>query len=197
MASSILAPQQPEIASAMNKIDVKRSKLLSLVLRHQPETIGITLDGAGWTPVVDLLDALARHGKAMTAEELARIVTGNDKQRFAFSVDGRMIRANQGHSVAVELGLNPSSPPAALFHGTAEGFLASIRQQGLLKQQRHHVHLHLDRSLAEKVGARHGKAVVLTVDAAAMQADGRAFFVTENQVWLTEAVPPRYLRFPA
>jgi putative RNA 2'-phosphotransferase len=181
----------------MDKNDVKKSKLLSLVLRHQPETVGITLDGAGWTPVPALLEALARHGTPITEAELLRVVTGNDKQRFAFSADGQMIRANQGHSVAVELGLSPSAPPAVLYHGTAAAFLVSIRRDGLLKQQRHHVHLHHDPALAEKVGARRGKGVVLRVDAAAMQADGMAFFVTENQVWLTEAVPPRYLRFPA
>jgi putative RNA 2'-phosphotransferase len=180
----------------MEKLDAKKSKLLSLVLRHQPELIGIDLDSAGWTPVAGLLDALARHGKAMTAEDLERVVTGNDKQRFAFSADRQMIRANQGHSVAIELGLSPAVPPVELFHGTAARFLDSIREQGLTKQQRHHVHLHRDASLAETVGARRGAAVVLTIDAAAMQADGKTFFVTENQVWLTEAVPPRYLRFP-
>ena len=180
----------------MDKNDVKKSKLLSLVLRHQPETVGIVLDGAGWTPVAALLEALARHGMPITEAELLRVVAGNDKQRFAFSADGQMIRANHGHSVAVELGLEPSIPPAELFHGTAEAFVDSIRQQGLTKQQRHHVHLHADRTVAQTVGARRGQPVVLVVDAAAMQADGRTFFVTENRVWLTEAVPPRYLRFP-
>ena len=180
----------------MDKIAAKRSKLLSLVLRHQPELIGIALDDAGWTPVAGLLEGLANHGSAMTPDELRRIVAGNDKQRFAFSADGTMIRANQGHSVTVELGLRPSTPPAELFHGTAEIFLDGIRRQGLLKQQRHHVHLHQDAKLAEQVGARRGRAVVLTVDAAAMQADGMAFFVTENQVWLTDSVPPHYLCFP-
>ena len=181
----------------MDRAAAQKSRLLSLVLRHQPELIGIELDAAGWTLVAGLLDALARHGNPMSAEELERLVTGNDKQRFALSADGRMIRAKQGHSVAVELGLSPYEPPDVLFHGTAEAFLGSIRSQGLVKQQRHHVHLHSDAALAEKVGARHGKAVVLTVDAAAMQADGMTFFVTDNKVWRTEAVPPRYLRFPA
>jgi putative RNA 2'-phosphotransferase len=180
----------------MEKSDVERSKLLSLVLRHRPEAVGIALDGAGWTPVADLLAALEKHGSPMPSEELLRVVSGNDKQRFAFSADGTMIRANQGHSVAVELGLDPSAPPPVLYHGTSVAFLDSIRQQGLLKQQRHHVHLHHDAELAEKVGARRGKSVVLTVNAAAMQLDGMAFFLTENRVWLTEAVPPRYLRFP-
>lgn len=181
----------------MDKTDTQKSKLLSLVLRHQPQTIGIILDSAGWTPVAGLLAALAENGTPMTADELDRIVTANDKQRFALSADGTQIRANQGHSVAIELGLSPSAPPTLLYHGTAARFLDSIRQQGLTKQQRHHVHLHQNPVLAETVGARRGTPVVLTIDAAAMQADGMAFFVTENDVWLTEAVPPRYLRFPS
>jgi len=180
----------------MDRNDVKKSKLLSLVLRHQPEAVGITLDDAGWTTVAGLLDALARHGNPMTEAELQRVVNGNDKQRFAFSADGSLIRANQGHSVTVELGLSPAAPPALLYHGTAERFLDSIREEGLTKQRRHHVHLHQDAALAETVGARRGQPVVLTIEAAAMQAEGRTFYVTENRVWLTDAVPLRYLRFP-
>lgn len=181
----------------MGRNNVQNSKLLSLVLRHQPELIGIELDAAGWTSVSRLLDALAGYGQPMTRPQLDDLVAGSDKQRFAVSSDGLMIRANQGHSVAVQLGLEPAEPPPVLFHGTAEVHLDSIRRQGLTKQKRHHVHLHHEDGLARKVGARHGRPAVLSVDAAAMRADGRTFFVTENHVWLTEAVPPHYLRFPA
>lgn len=173
---------------------IRKSKLLSLVLRHRPELVGISLDEAGWTDVADLLAALGRHGEPTSLAELESIVAECSKQRFAFDADQRRIRANQGHSVPVALGLDPVSPPAALYHGTATRFLASIRRQGLRRGRRHHVHLNPDPEAAAAVGRRRGTAAVLTVDAAAMHGDGYLFYVSANGVWLTERVPPQYLR---
>lgn len=170
---------------------VRTSKRLSRVLRHQPGSIGVTLSPDGWIDIDVLLDALARHGTPLTRADLDRVVAGNDKQRFA--VDGTRIRASQGHSVPVELGYEPADAPPVLFHGTAVGNLAAIRAEGLHRGRRHHVHLSADVATAARVGARHGKPVVLTVDAAAMAAAGHVFFRSANGVWLTEAVPARYL----
>ncbi len=172
----------------------KHSRLLSLVLRHKPETIGLTLDGSGWADIDALLDSLPRAGVTMTRDHLLELVDNNDKKRFAISRDGRFIRARQGHSVDVDLGLEPKEPPTILHHGTAEKSLASILKSGLRRGQRHHVHLHTDRDLAETVGRRHGKPVLLEVSALAMWQDGHLFFVTDNGVWLTEAVPVAYLQ---
>jgi putative RNA 2'-phosphotransferase len=179
----------------VDKEAVKISKFLSLVLRHQPEKIGLRLDAAGWVAVEDLLAACNAHGQPVTREQLQAVVAQNDKQRFALSADGLRIRASQGHSVEIELGYEPAPPPALLYHGTAERFLASIRAQGLLKGQRHHVHLSADAETARKVGQRHGKAVVLTVQAAPMQQHGFPFYLSTNGVWLTEHVPVTYLIF--
>jgi putative RNA 2'-phosphotransferase len=130
-------------------------------------------------------------------EGLAHIVANNGKNRFAFDPSGERIRASQGHSVAVELGYAPAAPPTTLYHGTATRFVASIRTGGLLKQQRHHVHLSAEEATARLVGARHGKPTVLVIDAAAMAAAGSAFFLSANGVWLVEHVPPAFITFPA
>jgi putative RNA 2'-phosphotransferase len=175
----------------------KVSKFLSLVLRHQPEKIGIALDSAGWVRVAELLEAMGRHGFALTREELERVVETSDKKRFALSDDGERIRASQGHSVEVELGYEPATPPEVLYHGTVDRFLAPIRQKGLVKGARHHVHLSADVGTATKVGGRRGRAVVLTVDAAGMVREGIVFYVSANGVWLTEHVPARFLGFPS
>jgi putative RNA 2'-phosphotransferase len=175
---------------------LRTSKFLSLVLRHQPEKIGIALDSAGWVGVRELLDALARHGSPVTEAELRHLVETSDKKRFAFSEDGLRVRASQGHSVAVDLGYQPATPPAVLFHGTVARFLPSIRTAGLVKGKRHHVHLSRDVETATKVGDRRGRAIVLTIDAAAMARDGRAFYVSANGVWLTDHVPAEYSAFP-
>ncbi|HYE71760.1 MAG TPA: RNA 2'-phosphotransferase [Blastocatellia bacterium] len=179
----------------MSSREVKVSKFLSLVLRHKPEEIGIQLDEAGWTPVDTLLAALNSHGLSITREELEQVVSNNEKKRFAFSDDGRLIRANQGHSVEVELGYTPQTPPEVLYHGTVEKFLPSIKEQGLIKGQRHHVHLSPDRETAIKVGQRRGKPIVIEVDAARMHADGVIFYRSENGVWLTDHVPVQHLVF--
>ena len=174
----------------------KISKFLSLVLRHEPEKIGLKLDAEGWTSVSDLLSRLTVEGRSITLEELQTVVVMNDKQRFSFSDDRTLIRANQGHSVQVRLGYEPLSPPALLYHGTAERFLASIAQHGLLKGQRHHVHLSEDTKVASEVGARYGRPVVLIVASERMNKNGHAFFRSENGVWLTEHVPVDYIQFP-
>ncbi|MFJ3440315.1 RNA 2'-phosphotransferase [Streptomyces sp. NPDC086081] len=172
---------------------VKVSKYLSKHLRHQPERIGIALDEAGWVEIDTLIAAAAAHGFGFTREELDHVVATNDKRRFA--VDGTRIRASQGHSIDVDLGLPPAEPPAWLYHGTVARHLDAIRAEGLRPMDRHAVHLSPDRETATRVGARRGRPVVLTVDAGAMHRDGHVFHVSPNGVWLTETVPPRYLRF--
>lgn len=169
------------------------SKFLSLVLRHQPGAIGLTLDQSGWVSVEDLLRALASHGKPLARADLESLVASSDKQRFALSPDRSMIRANQGHSVQVDLALPPVVPPEVLYHGTVERYLPSIREHGLLKGKRHHVHLSATRELAVVVGKRRGEPYVLEVDARGMTAAGLVFYHSENGVWLTEHVPARFL----
>jgi putative RNA 2'-phosphotransferase len=176
------------------KQTVKVSKRLSRILRHDPASVGITLDAAGWVAVDTLLAALARHGARVSRADLDHVVATNNKRRFAFSDDGRSIRASQGHSVEVDLGLPPSDPPAVLYHGTTGRVLEAVLREGLRPMSRQDVHLSADTGTAVRVGSRHGRPVVLAVDAAAMAADGHEFRVSANGVWLTDAVPPRYLR---
>jgi putative RNA 2'-phosphotransferase len=179
----------------MNKSVVKISKFLSLVLRHQPEKIGLSLDESGWASVERLIEASRKHRVEITLEELHNVVANDDKKRFSLSEDGLLIRANQGHSIEVELGYDPITPPEILYHGTAERFLNSIKQQGLVKGKRHHVHMSADTDTAMKVGQRHGKPVILTVKAGSMEQDGFVFYLSANGVWLTEHVPVQYLGF--
>lgn len=169
------------------------SKTLSYHLRHRPDELGLTLGPGGWVPVADLLAALAARGKAITHAELAEVVARNNKQRFAFDAGGTMIRASQGHSVEVDLELEPVTPPETLYHGTSAGLVATILREGLRKMRRHHVHLSADVATAQNVGARHGPPAVLLVDAAAMHAAGHSFYRSANGVWLADAVPPEYL----
>jgi putative RNA 2'-phosphotransferase len=173
--------------------DIQTSKFLSLVLRHKPETIGLTLDENGWADTQELIEKANAFHMPITLARLKAIVATNDKKRFVFSPDYRKIRASQGHSVKVDLQLKEQTPPAELYHGTAEKNIGSIKQQGLLKGQRHHVHLSLDRETARRVGMRYGKPVVLTVNAAAMFQDGYKFFQADNGIWLTEQVLPKYI----
>jgi putative RNA 2'-phosphotransferase len=180
---------------AMNQQRVVRvSKYLAMHLRHRPERIGITLDSGGWVDVDELVAACVRDGFPISRAELEHVVVSNDKHRYAFDATGRRIRANQGHSVAVELDLPVVTPPDILFHGTVERHLPAIKRDGLRPMDRHDVHLSADRETARRVGARRGKPVVLTVDAAAMAAAGHPFRVSANGVWLVSAVPPEYLR---
>jgi putative RNA 2'-phosphotransferase len=177
----------------VDRADVQLSKRLSLVLRHRPESIGIRLDPQGWVDVGELLGALGTHGTGMSRDDLARVVTENDKQRFEWDRRLDRIRARQGHSRQVDLGLAPSTPPDVLFHGTPRRNLTSITATGLDRRRRHHVHLSEDRETARRVGARRGESVVLRVDAGAMAADGTTFWRTDNGAWLVDAVPARYL----
>ncbi len=169
------------------------SKFLSLILRHEPQKYGIVLDEAGWTDIDKLLDALHGHGVEMTRKQLDELVASSDKQRFALSPDGLRIRANQGHSVQVELGLPAETPPKLLYHGTIEAVMPGIRASGLVKGQRHHVHLSADLETAKKVGGRRGKPIVLAVNAEAMVAAGHTFLRSANGVWLVDHVPPEFI----
>lgn len=178
-------------------MDLKRiSKFLSLVLRHEPGKIGITLDENGWTDCQVLIEAANKHGKHFDHAILLKVVRENDKQRFALSEDGRRIRANQGHSVEVDLVLEVQTPPELLYHGTVAKFIDAIRESGLQKGKRHHVHLSPNLVTATKVGERRGQPVILTVRAAEMSAAGYPYFQSANGVWLTDAVPPEFIDFP-
>src|SRR5688572_1882418 len=173
----------------------QKSKFLSLVLRHEPQRAGIVLDESGWVAVDELLAGCRRAGQVISPEELREIVRTSDKQRFALSEDGTRIRANQGHSVEVELGYEPATPPEVLWHGTAEKSVASIREQGLVRGGRHHVHLSETEATAAAVGRRHGKLALLRVNAGEMHRAGAVFYRTPNGVWLTEGVGVEYLVF--
>lgn len=172
---------------------VKISKYLSKHLRHQPERLGLTLEEGGWVAVEDLLKACANHNFPVSLEQLKEVVKENDKKRFSFDASGNKIRANQGHSVAVDLQLKAQIPPATLFHGTTQRNAVSIKEHGLLKMARHHVHLSTDVETARQVGARHGKPLIFKVNASAMCAENFEFFVSANGVWLVERVPPQFL----
>lgn len=172
---------------------VKTSKYLSKHLRHRPDRLGLTLEPGGWVNVSDLLTACATHGMKISREELEEVVARNNKQRFAFDETGTLIRANQGHSVAIDLQLEPIEPPEVLYHGTSEQFVSIIRREGLKKMSRHHVHLSVDVETARTVGARHGKPVILAVQAKKMHDSGYNFYRSANGVWLTESVPAEYL----
>lgn len=180
----------------MDRALVRTSRFLSKVLRHAPESVGLRLDDAGWVDVAELLAAAARAGVPLDRPTLQRVVAENDKQRFALSADGVRIRASQGHSVPVELGLAPVAPPDVLFHGTADRNLESIRAQGLVPGRRTHVHLSADEATAVNVGRRHGRPVVLRIASGEMHRAGHAFFRSDNGVWLTDAVPPGHIVFP-
>lgn len=172
------------------------SKFLSLVLRHQPELIGITLDEQGWVEIDILLRQAALHGNKIDRKTLDQVVLTSDKQRFAISQDGQMIRANQGHSTPqVRLTFPPAIPPEKLFHGTVANSIDGIKQNGLRAMSRHHVHLSPDRVTATVVGARRGKPLILTIDSRSMHQDGFMFYRSENGVWLTDSVPANYISF--
>ncbi len=171
----------------------RHSKFLSLVLRHRPEKIGIVLDEQGWVEVETLLTALKEHRHELTLDQLREVVRTNDKQRFSFNESGTKIRASQGHSVEIDLGYEAAIPPETLYHGTPEKFVEPILQQGLTKQQRHAVHLHTDIQTSLAVGQRRGRPVLLKIDSGRMHQDGYEFFVTPNEVWLTDHVPPEYI----
>ncbi len=173
---------------------VKISKYLSKHLRHQPERIGLTLAPGGWVSVDDLLTACAKNQMRLSRAELEEVVERNSKQRFAFDETGTKFRANQGHSIDVDLQLSPAAPPDRLYHGTGHTAVETIRREGLRAMSRHHVHLSPDTDTARRVGARHGRPVVFAVDAHAMYEAGHVFFCSANGVWLIDAVPPEFLQ---
>lgn len=172
----------------------KDSKFLSYVLRHNPAAIGIVPDKGGWVDIEDLLMACGHHGRRMTYGHLMRIVASNEKQRFSVSPDGIKIRANQGHSIDVDLGYAPTAPPEILYHGTAAKNLPQIKSHGLTKQCRHHVHLCAMKDAALEVGRRHGAAVILEIRSGEMFRAAYQFYVTPNGVWLTDHVPAKFIR---
>ncbi len=186
-------PQNIEKMRTNHKKHIRTSKFLSLILRHNPGVIGITLSPEGWADVDELLEKAQACGRHISREMLAEVVRENDKQRFAFDETGANIRASQGHSIAVDLRLPPAVPPDVLFHGTATRFLERILSEGLKRMSRQHVHLSKDRATASKVGVRHGTLAILKVDARKMHQNGHVFYLSENGVWLINAVPPKYL----
>lgn len=173
----------------------RASKTLARVLRHEPELAGLTLGPGGWVAADELLRGMKRAGHRLRPEELRELVAENDKRRFTLSEDGRRIRAAQGHSVAIDLDLAPTEPPAELFHGTASPNLDSIWANGIVPGRRRHVHLSADVETATRVGQRHGKPVVLRIATERMHADGHPFWQADNGVWLTDRVDPNYLGF--
>jgi putative RNA 2'-phosphotransferase len=173
--------------------DVRTSKFLALILRHKPEAVGITLDPEGWADVGDLLAGMKRKGHALTLDALAGIVETNDKRRYAFNDDRTKIRAVQGHSRPVDVGLAPVPPPGRLYHGTVERFVGAIREKGLIPGTRLHVHLSADRETAVLVGKRRGRPIVLTIDSGAMAERRHVFYLSENGVWLTGHVPASFI----
>lgn len=171
------------------------SKFLSLVLRHKPEEIGISMDPEGWVDVDELIEKSNRKKAMLDWETLEEIVFTNDKKRFTFNEDSTKIRANQGHTVEVDLKLEPVEPLECLYHGTVAKFIDNIKEGGLQRMQRMHVHLSKDLETAIKVGSRRGKPIILKIKAAEMYQDGYAFYVSKNGVWLCEAVPAKYIEF--
>lgn len=170
------------------------SKFISLILRHKPEAIGISLDEHGWADVQALIEGINASGNHhLDADLLEEIVRTDEKQRYSFNDDHTLIRANQGHSIRVDVELEEKTPPAVLYHGTSEKYMASIDATGLIPKSRLYVHLSSDVETAKKVGSRHGKPVIYTIDCAAMAADGYKFYLSANNVWLTKEVPVKYL----
>ena len=171
----------------------KTSKFISLILRHRPEVIGIELDEHGWADVGELIAGVAK-SRPFDMEMLEEIVRTDSKQRYSFNEDRTLIRANQGHSIPVDVELERKEPPEVLYHGTGEKFVSSIDRQGLIPKSRLYVHLSPDEATAQNVGRRHGKPVIYEVMAGEMARDGKAFFLSVNGVWLTKAVPAEYLK---
>lgn len=170
------------------------SKFISLILRHKPEVIGISLDEHGWADVEDLIVGVNRsEGHSLDMETLEEIVRTDEKQRYSFNEDHTLVRANQGHSIPVDVELEEMTPPDILWHGTGEKYVSSIDEQGLIPKSRLYVHLSSDVDTAKKVGSRHGKPVIYQVDCRKMTEDEFHFYLSANKVWLTQSVPAKYL----
>lgn len=177
------------------KSDKEISKFMSLVLRHQPEKINVVLDENGWTDVAIFLSQMNTKGFSVDMKKLEEIISTNEKQRFALNDTKDKIRANQGHSVEIDLGLSPTEPPQILYHGTSQNAISSIKEQGITKQNRQHVHLSAQIETAINVGSRHGKVVVLTIKALEMHQNGEIFYISDNGVWLTDMIETKYIDF--
>lgn len=171
------------------------SKFLSFVLRHQPESIGLVLDEKGWADIDELMDKSAKRKVVFDRADLAYIAVNNNKQRFAIDEDSNRIRANQGHSIAIDADLATVVPPQILYHGTAQQNLESILTNGLEKRNRLHVHLSDEIATAKNVGARHGKPIILQIAAMEMHQEGYIFYLSENGVWLTDHIPSKYISY--
>ncbi|MFV0536250.1 MAG: RNA 2'-phosphotransferase [Dysgonomonas sp.] len=178
----------------MTEQDKKRiGKFLSLILRHDPAKIGIELDENGWANVKELIEKCKKHRYHFSMEDLVEIVETNDKKRYSFNEEQNKIRANQGHSVSIDLALSSVEPPEFLYHGTATRFLSSIMEKGIIKGSRQHVHLSQDKETATRVGARHGQVVILTIMTGMMHKNGIIFYQSDNGVWLTDYVDVKYI----
>ena len=178
----------------MKKQLIQKSKFISLVLRHKPEAADLQLDVHGWADISSLLQGAIRNGIDISREELQEIVDTNEKRRFVICGETDRIRANQGHSLEIDLQLKPATPPPVLYHGTTIRFENAIFAQGLKKMKRHHVHLSSNLETARMVGARHGELLVLEIYTAPMLHDGHSFYCSENGVWLTDSIPPQYIK---
>ncbi len=171
------------------------SKFISLILRHNPQVIGISLDEHGWADVKELIDGINRtEGHSLNMDTLDEIVRTDEKQRYSFNEDHSLIRANQGHSIPVDVELEEKIPPDILWHGTGQKYVSSIDVQGLIPKSRLYVHLSSDMETARKVGSRHGRPVIYQVECRKMTEDGYRFFLSANRVWLTKEVPVEYLK---
>ncbi len=171
----------------------KTSRFISLILRHKPETIGIALDEHGWAKVAELIDGIFKT-QYIDMAMLEKIVATDNKQRFSFNEDKTLIRANQGHSISVDVELPEKKPPVVLYHGTGEKYVSSIDEQGLIPKSRLYVHLSKDEQTAKTVGSRHGKPVIYEIHADEMYEDGYQFYLSVNGVWLTKSVPTKYMK---
>ncbi|MES2775250.1 MAG: RNA 2'-phosphotransferase [Bacteroidota bacterium] len=180
----------------MNEKETKSiSKFLSYILRHAPETVGLQLDENGWADVHELITLCNSSQRKLDIEILQFVVESNDKKRFAFNEDQTKIRASQGHSIEVDLQMDPKEPPPFLYHGTVDKFIPAIRELGLQKMSRQHVHLSGDKETALKVGGRRGKPVILVVQSGRMAEQGFTFYLSANGVWLCDEVPPQFIDF--
>lgn len=170
------------------------SKFLSYILRHQPESIGLSLDPEGWASIDELISCAKKENKLLNRILIQEVVDNSDKKRFSISADGLRIRAAQGHSTSqVDISYQEKIPPDFLYHGTATRFLTSIFEQGLVAKSRQYVHLSADEVTATQVGQRHGKPVVLKIRALSMYEQGFKFYQADNGVWLTESVPRQFI----
>ncbi len=177
------------------KTNIKHiSKLMSLVLRHDPSVLGITLDKNGWASVDELILGINKKGKEIDHDFLVEVIETNNKKRFAFNEDKTKIRASQGHSISVDVELDEEVPPSILYHGTVDKFLDLIMDGGLKKMSRQHVHLSHEMATATNVGSRRGKPVILTIDSGKMHQDGVKFYKSANGVWLVDSVEPKYIK---